>query len=234
MKIENKWSFITGVVIDTLIETIATILRSVPGLLGIFLRHKFYKRRLKSLGKGVIIDVGVHFLNPKCISIQDNTWIDKNVILAAGKPMKDERIFIEKENKSYKGAQSELEIGKGCHIAPNVVVQAHGGVEIGDYVTLASGSKVYSMSHHYKNLNDPSDRTIYKFSSMAPLKEQCLIISPVVMEDNTALGLNSVILPGVTIGENSWVGVNSSVINDIPPDSIAQGSPAKVFKGRFK
>jgi acetyltransferase-like isoleucine patch superfamily enzyme len=52
------------------------------------------------------------------------------------------------------------------------------------------------------------------------------------MEENTALGLNSVILPGVTIGKNSWVGVSSYVTSDIPPNSIASGCPAKVVKER--
>ena len=233
-KVINTGKFIINTIVDTFIELIATSIRFLPDSIGNILRYQFYKRRLRSIGKAVIIDVGVYMQNPKHISIGDNTWIDKNVILVAGKPTRGERVFIEKENKSYKGELGELKIGRGCHIAINTVIQAHGGVKIGDYVTLASGSKIYSMSHHYKNISDPYDNTLYKFSSKAPMREQCLIVAPVVMEDNTALGLNSIILPAVTIGKNSWIGVNSYVIKDIPPNSIAIGSPAKVIKKRFE
>lgn len=234
-KIINIGKSIIDIIIGTFIELIATAIRFFPGPIGNIVRYQFYKRRLKSIGKGVIIDVGVYILvNPKYISIGDNTWIDKNVILTAGKPTKGERLFIEKKNRSYKGKRGELKIGKGCHIAKYAMIQAHGGVEIADYCGLADGAKIYSMSDHYRNLNDPQDSTVYKYSPMAPAKEQCLIIGPVVMEKNTGLAVNSVILSGVTIGENSWVGVNSLVIKDIPPDSIAIGIPAKVIKKRFE
>ena len=126
---------------------ILSTIRNISGPIGSVLRRKYYKTKLKHLGKNVAIETNVHIENPEYITIGDDTWIDKNVILIAGKPTKGERVFIEKENRSYKNKMGELKIGKSCHIAPNVVVQAHGGVEIRDYITLASGSKIYSMSH---------------------------------------------------------------------------------------
>jgi maltose O-acetyltransferase len=69
---------------------------------------------------------------------------------------------------------------------------------------------------------------------MANPAEQSLIVSPVVMEANTALGLNSVMLPGATIQEGSWVGTNSMVLKSIPPFSIASGAPAHVISERKK
>jgi acetyltransferase-like isoleucine patch superfamily enzyme len=221
-------------IVGTVLGLMAASIRFLPGSLGRRLRYGFYRRILNSLGEGVIIDEGVYIENPKSVSIGSQTWIDKNVILIAGAPSKTERIIIEKENKSYHGDIGDLKIGMGCHLAPNVLIQAHGGVHIGDYVGLASGSKVFSMSHHYRNPNERNrDSALrYKFSPQAPAKDQCLILGPVVMEDNTALGLNSVILGGVTIGKGSWVGVSSSVLEDVPPNSIAIGSPAKVVKRR--
>ena len=225
--------FILSLPSQVLSELSSGFVRYFPGLVGQQLRYAYYKRKLKRLGSHVTIDEGVHFLNPAYISIGDDTWIDKNVILLAGPPHLGQRKFQMKENHTYHGAIGELAIGIGCHIAPNSVIQAHGGVEIGDYVGIASGGKLYSMSHHYRNLND-EDTIEYKFSPRAAEKEQFLIVGPVVMENNTALGLNSVVLPCVTIGKNSWVGVNSYVASDIPPNSIASGSPAKVLKKRFE
>ncbi len=45
-----------------------------------------------------------------------------------------------------------------------------------------------------------------------------------------SLGVNVIVLPGVTIGEGSIVGAGSVVTKDIPPYCIAAGNPARVLK----
>lgn len=54
--------------------------------------------------------------------------------------------------------------------------------------------------------------------------------APVHIEDHVWLCTGCVIMPGVTIGKGSVVAANALVINDIPPYSLAGGSPAKVIK----
>ena len=54
---------------------------------------------------------------------------------------------------------------------------------------------------------------------------------PTRIGDNVWLGANVVVTSGVTIGERSVIGANSVVTHDIPPFSIATGSPAKVLRG---
>ena len=49
------------------------------------------------------------------------------------------------------------------------------------------------------------------------------------IRDNTIIGMNSIILPGVTIGPNCVIGAGSVVTRDIPPDTVAAGVPAKVL-----
>jgi acetyltransferase-like isoleucine patch superfamily enzyme len=53
---------------------------------------------------------------------------------------------------------------------------------------------------------------------------------PIRVCKNARIGAYSVVLPGVTIGEGSIIGANSLVTDDIPPFSIAFGSPAKVIR----
>jgi len=55
----------------------------------------------------------------------------------------------------------------------------------------------------------------------------------VVIEDDTWIGANTLILKNVRIGEGSIIGAGSVVTKDIPPYSIAVGNPAKVIKQRF-
>jgi acetyltransferase-like isoleucine patch superfamily enzyme len=52
----------------------------------------------------------------------------------------------------------------------------------------------------------------------------------VIIGNNVWLGSRSIILKGVTIGDNSVIGAMSLVTKDIPPNSVAGGIPAKVIR----
>ncbi|WP_239639207.1 DapH/DapD/GlmU-related protein [Streptococcus parauberis] len=51
---------------------------------------------------------------------------------------------------------------------------------------------------------------------------------PVFIGENSWLGANVTVLPGVTIGNNVVVGANSLVTKDIPDNTLVMGSPAKI------
>lgn len=205
----------------------------MPGVIGNKLRYFYWKKRLNQLGKSSIIDVGVQIINPEWVSIGSNSHIDKFVILGAGEPYKGKRVLTKESNSNFNGKRGELLIGDNVHVAPFALINAMGEVFIGNNSGVASGARIFSASHHYKNIDEPSDYRLYKFGPYVPEKEQCLIIGAVVIKDNAALGLNSVVLPGSTIGENSWVGVMSSVNGEIPPNVIAWGVPARIMKKRL-
>jgi len=57
-----------------------------------------------------------------------------------------------------------------------------------------------------------------------------VVLKPVVLEDHCFIGVNSVILPGVTVGKASVVTSGSVVVNNVPPYTMVQGNPAKVIK----
>ncbi|GAA4897383.1 sugar O-acetyltransferase [Tessaracoccus lubricantis] len=54
--------------------------------------------------------------------------------------------------------------------------------------------------------------------------------SPITLEDNVWLGGGVIVLPGVTIGENSIVGAGSVVTKDVPPGIVVAGNPARVIR----
>jgi acetyltransferase-like isoleucine patch superfamily enzyme len=60
--------------------------------------------------------------------------------------------------------------------------------------------------------------------------EQPLVVKGVVIEEESHIGANSVVLAGVRIGRRSQIGAGSVVTKDIPPFSIAVGNPARVIK----
>ncbi|MFX0104608.1 MAG: acyltransferase [Candidatus Hodarchaeota archaeon] len=62
------------------------------------------------------------------------------------------------------------------------------------------------------------------------IKHGSFSFGPIKICENARIGAYSVILPGVTIGKGSIIGTSSVVTDDIPPYSIAYGSPAKVVR----
>jgi maltose O-acetyltransferase len=53
---------------------------------------------------------------------------------------------------------------------------------------------------------------------------------PIAIEGNVWLGGGVIVLPGITIGENTVVGAGSIVTKDLPPNVVAAGNPARVVR----
>lgn len=88
-------------------------------------------------------------------------------------------------------------------------------VEIGNNVLIGANTFITDSDWHSLN---PLDRYTN------------IITSPVHINNNVWIGANSIILKGITIGENSIIGANSVVVNDIPTNVIAAGNPCTVKK----
>jgi acetyltransferase-like isoleucine patch superfamily enzyme len=54
--------------------------------------------------------------------------------------------------------------------------------------------------------------------------------SPVDIGDYVWVGMNSIILKGVTVGEGAIIGAGSVVTRDVPPFCLAAGAPARVLR----
>ena len=206
-------------VIGLPIELWGLLVTWLPGPVGLYLRFHFWRRRLKSLGVGTRIEAGVHIQNPAWVTIGSDSWIDRNALILAGPPREGRQPYT-KENPNFRHAIGEVVIGERTHIAANVVLSGIGGMQIGDCVGVASGAKVYSFSHHYKNLCDAGDKHQYSFTPLARLDQQAMVLGPVVLEDHTAVGLNAVVLPGVTLGRGSWLGCGAVLAKDVPDQTL--------------
>ncbi|MBI5074991.1 MAG: acyltransferase [Nitrospirae bacterium] len=106
--------------------------------------------------------------------------------------------------------KDNLKLGYKTDIGAFTYINAKHGVVIEDYVQLGSHCSIYSIS------------TIDNKIGQVLLKKNCKI------------GSHSVIMPGVTVGENAVIGAFSFVNKNIPDNATAVGVPAKVVKKRKK
>lgn len=98
-----------------------------------------------------------------------------------------------------------LKLGRNTDIGAFSYINANAGVVIEDDVQIGSHCSIYSVS------------TIDNKKGKVVLKKNCRI------------GANSVIMPGITIGENSIIGAFSFVNKDIADNVVAFGVPVKVI-----
>ena len=214
-------------------ELILLFVIYLPGDLGIELRRRYYSKKLKKCGKDLVVCTNVHMSGLSMIEIGDNVKIRENVIIHTGKAVdicKDKREMIEitPYNNTEKGIVS---IGHDSRIAFGAIIIGYGGVRVGEKCGIGPGAKIYSESFHYKGRGN---NIIYKYSAGAPPEEQCNIQGVVELKDGAGIASNVVVLPGATIGKDSWVGPNSivRVKANIEDYTIVSGNPLRTVFNR--
>ncbi len=108
-----------------------------------------------------------------------------------------------------------IEIGENFCANHNLLILDSARVKIGDNVLIGPNCSFYTSSH-------PID---YQQRSHGAEYAQ-----PITIGNNVWIGGNVVVLPGVTVGDNSVIGAGSIISKDIPKNSVAVGNPCKVIK----
>lgn len=91
-------------------------------------------------------------------------------------------------------------------------------IRIGHDVLIGANACIFDTDFHPV---EPEDRRSSK---------ENIGVAPVVIDDNVFIGMNSIIMKGVTIGKNSIIGAGSVVTKNIPANQIWGGNPAKFIK----
>lgn len=119
---------------------------------------------------------------------------------------------------STRQAGAVLEIGDDFAMTGGAICAAE-RIIIGDRVAVGANSCIVDTDFHPL---DPQSR------QENPSAGNSL---PVVIEDDVFIGMNCLILKGVTIGKGSVIGAGSVVTRSIPAQVIAAGNPASVIRG---
>jgi acetyltransferase-like isoleucine patch superfamily enzyme len=155
---------------------------------------------------------GSHIVGPFTVSCPERIDIGEDVYIGPGAWFS---VVDEHNGRRY---EPRVWIGHGTSLGPGLVISCIGEISIGARVL--GGPRVF-IGDTYHDYRAPDTAVIDQ-----PMSDP----RPVLIGSGAFLGVGSVILPGVTIGERAYVGANSVVTNDVPPNSVVGGVPARIIK----
>lgn len=158
---------------------------------------------LRNCGQDVIIWPMAKIVSPEVITIGDSVIIDDFVLIMGG---------------------SRTIIGNFVHIASFTSITGGGELIMEDFSGLSGGIRIYTGNEDYSgnSITNPA----------VPYPYRIPVRSFVHIKKHAIIGANTVILPGVTIGEGVAIGANSLVTKDCEPWTTYVGSPARPLKDR--
>lgn len=196
-------------------------------LIGVLRKYR-HKKMLKSFSHlmnispmaALLDSVNLDVRTPRggvCISVGDNSVVGCNFI--------------------FESDQGNIIIGKRSYIGGGTNLIARSDIIIGDDVTLAWGITLYTHNSHsldwQERANDIaiiSDNLRHGHDMLTNKNWDVVKSAPIIVKDKAWIGMNSIILKGVTIGEGAVVGAGSVVTKDVPPWTVVGGNPAIVLK----
>lgn len=175
---------------------------------GTFLFDQMIRYDCNKIGRRIVFQ-GTYplIINKGYIELGDNvTFVGRNnLIVGFNVPGIEEPKLIIGSNVTI-GYMNEI----------NVACKVH----IGDNVIMATGVKVFDNNSHPVSYE--------KRMSRLPMDKDDL--GPVRLEDGVWIGIDAIILKGVTIGKGSVVAAGAVVTKDVPENVIVAGNPARIIR----
>jgi len=166
------------------------------------------------------IDSSVRILGQEGLTWPDTTIVEPHCSVLLGP---EARLVFGNKVTVYSGCRfrsrcGELTVGDDVSFGPNCVIyEWRAGGRIGAGSMLAAGVILSGVNHGM----DPE---------AGPYRDQPVQALPMEIGRNVWIGMNSTVMPGVSIGDNSVIGAGSVVTRPIPPGVIAYGNPCRVIR----
>lgn len=133
------------------------------------------------------------------------------------------------------GHSGKIEIGDECIINHNVEIWSAKSIKIGNRVMIAHNTNVIDTDGHpvdsknrYKHFKQIKEKGFIDDNEDEIIKN--IRSSEIVIEDDVWIGIGAYIQRGVTVGKESIVAPLSYVVQDVPPNSVVSGNPAKIIR----
>ncbi|NLK96231.1 MAG: acyltransferase [Clostridiales bacterium] len=125
-------------------------------------------------------------------------------------------------NDVYISNPKKVEFISNIYVGPNSRFFTEGGLLIKSGAVIGENVTILTSNHYY----DKEDL------ELAPFDERN-ICGKVIISENTWIGSNTIILPGVNLAKGCVVGAGSIVTKSFKENSIIAGNPAKIIKTRY-
>lgn len=206
-------------------ELLVSLLTHRAGALGLLLRGRLFPKLFARCGRGVVFGAGLQLRQPDRIAIGARSVLDDLVALSArggdGLAIEiGERVFVGRGSvintrDGVARVGDDTSIGAYCRLA------ADGGeLRIGRYVLIAAYCYIGGGLHRFDRTDIPIARQGNVLKGGAEIEDDCWI------------GAGTIVADGARIGRGSVIGANSLVLDEIPPWSVAFGTPARVHRSR--
>jgi acetyltransferase-like isoleucine patch superfamily enzyme len=206
-----------------LYELVMLFSQWVPGALGLFLRKLLYPLLLGECGKGCLFGRGVSLRHPRKIRLGRGVIVDDHALLDAkgqdnrGLFLGDD-VFIGRNTIVYtKGG--DIELAQGVNVSHNCELFSSNLLSVGSGTFIAAYSYLLSGGE-------------YDIDSSTPFALQTGTDSrgPTRVGADAWIAAHVVVADGSTIGDRAVVGAGSVVRGQVPPATLAAGTPAKVIR----
>ena len=158
------------------------------------------------------------------IEIPQSTVIEPGCIIFAGA---EAAIELGEMNIFYPGCILRLErgsirTGRRVSFGPGCLIyETRAGLTIGNNTMLAGGVKLCGVNHGYDDVP-------------LPMRDQPTVEEPIVIGEDAWIGMGTILLPGVEIGDGAIVGAGSVVTKSVPAFRVGHGVPFRVTGDRRK
>lgn len=148
--------------------------------------------------------------------------IGDNVVLNSD--FKNSNTSLTTKVKFVVGLHGTIKIGNNCDLNGTCMV-AYDEIEIGDFCQFASSSLIADTDFH-------SVKPDIRLNQMQgiPFSFDEVKKKKIKIGNNVWVGWNTIILKGVTIGDNSVIAAGSVVVKNVPANVMVAGNPAVVIK----
>lgn len=152
-----------------------------------------------SVGSNVRVSEHATIVGLANVSLGSNIRIDSHVVILS--------------------RRGEFRVGDNVHIEPASSIVAHRGVTLGSYCTISHGVRLFTESADYSGASFTNVFPDGRFSNPKA--------GAIVVGNHVIIGGNSVVMPGVEVGEGAAIGALSFVRNSVEGWSIYAGNPLR-------
>lgn len=127
----------------------------------------------------------------------------------------------------------QYQIGRASYGNPSIEFSENGGVlSIGNFCSLASNVKILLGGEHRPDWVSTYPFNLL-FKSAWEIQGHPRTKGDVIIGHDVWIGMEAIIMSGVTIGNGAVIGARAVVVKDVPPYAIIAGNPARLVKFRF-